>query len=233
MVDIIMMLGWQVHVGVIKLSEEETNAYYMIDLLKENDKDQSDAEEEEESEETEAEEDEEEEAEAEEEEEDEEEEEAREDEEDSVQEKDAGEAWDSSSLFQIVSKIAKQQAVMKKEQEKIKKEMQENHEIVTTKLDGIIKVMKIVYGKGGVDLQNNSVNRTVTNESNPEEVRVFVKFKLLVNLWTKYLKNDVSYQDDEERSQGYEGQGTETHAEEEGNEVAVQVKKSKFNIEIS
>lgn len=183
MVDIIMMLGWQVHVGVIKLSEEETNAYYMIDLLKENDKDQSDAEEEEESEETEAEEDEEEEAEAEEEEEDEEEEEeAREDEEDSVQEKDAGEAWDSSSLFQIVSKIAKQQAVMKKEQEKIKKEMQENHEIVTTKLDGIIKVMKIVYGKGGVDLQNNSVNRTVTNESNPEEVRVFVKFKLLVNL---------------------------------------------------
>ena len=41
----------------------------------------------------------------------------------------------------------------------------------------------------------------------------------------KYLKNDVSYQDDEERSQGYEGQGTETHAEEEGNEVAVQVKK--------
>ena len=107
----------------------------------------------------------------------------------------------------------------------MKKEMQENHEIVTTKLDGIIKVMKIVYGKGGVDLQNNSVNRTVTNESNPEEVRIFVKFKLLVNLWTKYLKNDVSYQDDEERSQGYEGQGTETHAEEEGNEVAVQVKK--------
>lgn len=81
-----------------------------------------------------------------------------------------------------MSKIAKQQAVMKKEQEKIKKEMQENHEIVTTKLDGIIKVMKIVYGKGGVDLQNNSVNRIVTNESNPEEVRVFVKFKLLVNL---------------------------------------------------